>query len=177
MKKILSCLLAVLLLASLSVSAFAAEVPSVEAEKQTPVVAEAKDTDGNDVTSAIVVTDNEDEEAKEALPEEAQKQLDAAVEALEDIAALVEGNEELKELLDGKEADAESVFDVSIVGDEIKLPVELKLELVNPDNFAALLHFVDGEATLIESELEDGVLTAVIEELGTYAILSFVEAE
>lgn len=174
MKKILSCLLAVLLLASLSVSAFAAEVPSVEAEKLVPTVSEAKDADEKDVADGVVITDYED---KDALPEEAQKQLDAAYDALEDLAALVEGNDDLKELLDGKEADAESVFDISIVGDEIKLPVELKLELVNPDNFAALLHFVDGEATLIESELEDGVLTAVIEELGTYAILSFVEAE
>ena len=49
MKKVLSCLLAVLLLASISVMAFAAEaVPSVEAEKTAPVVAGAVDADGRD---------------------------------------------------------------------------------------------------------------------------------
>ena len=58
MKKVLSCLLAVLLLASISVMAFAAEaVPSVEAEKTAPTVAGAVDADGNDVTSAIIITD------------------------------------------------------------------------------------------------------------------------
>ena len=174
MKKVLSCLLAVLLLASLSISAFAAEVPSVEAEKLAPVVSEAKDADDNDVSGGIVITDYED---KDTLPEEAQKQLDAAYDALEDLAALVEGNDDLKELLDGKEVDCEALFDISVVGDEIKLPVNLKLELANPDNFAALLHFVDGEATLVETELDDELLSMVLEEVGAYAVLSFAEAE
>ena len=179
MKKVLSCLLAVLLLASLSVTAFAAAdvVPSVEAESVVPTVSEAVDADEKDVASAIIITDAEDEEKVAELPEEAQKQLEDAAKALEDIAALVEGNDDLKELLDGKEVDAESLFDISIVGDEIKLPVSLKLELVNPDNFAALLHFVDGEATLVESELADENVSFVLEETGAYAVLSFVEAE
>lgn len=171
MKKVLSCLLAVLLLASLSISAFAAEVPSVEAEKLVPAVAEAVDADGNDVASGIVITDYE------ALPEDAQKQLDDAAEALKDIAALVEGNDDLKALLEGKDVDCEALFDISVAGDEIKLPVELKLELVNPDNFAALLHFVDGEATLVETEVEDKFVSLTLEEVGAYAVLSFVEAE
>ena len=174
MKKILSCLLAVLLLASFSISAFAAEVPSVESEKQIPTVAEAVDADGNDVAEGIVVTDYED---KDTLPEDTQKQLDDAAEAVEDLAALVEGSEELKELLDGKEVDCEALFDISVVGEEIKLPVEMKLELVNPDNFAALVHFVDGEAALVETEVEDGVASFTLEEAGVYAVLSFVEAE
>ena len=174
MKKILSCLLAILLLASLSVSAFAAEVPSVEAEKLVPTVSEAKDADDKDVSGGIVITDYED---KDTLPEDAQKQLDAAYEALEDLAALVEGNDDLKELLDGKDVDCEALFDISIVGDEIKVPVNLKLELVNPDNFAALLHFVDGEATLVETELDEELLSLVLEEVGAYAVLSFAEAE
>lgn len=177
MKKILSCLLAVLLLVSFSISAFAAEVPSVEAEKQVPTVSEAKDADGNDVAALIVITDYED---KDTLPEEAQKQLDATHDALEDLAALVEGNEDLKALLDGKEVDCEALFDISIVpekDDEVKLPIGLKLELVNPDNFAALLHFVDGEATLIETELGEDGLSLSLEELGAYAILSFADAE
>ena len=174
MKKILSCLLAVLLLASFSISAFAAEVPSVESEKQIPTVAEAVDADGNDVAEGIVVTDYED---KDTLPEDTQKQLDDAAEAVEDLAALVEGSEELKELLDGKEVDCEALFDISVVGEEIKLPVEMKLELVNPDNFAALVHFVDGEAALVETEVEDGFACFTLEEAGVYAVLSFVEAE
>ena len=174
MKKALACLLAIAILASLGITAFAAEVPSVEAEDLVPTVAEAVDADGNDVASAIVITDYED---KDTLPEDAQKQLDDAAEALKDLAALVEGNDELTELLNGAEVDCESLFDISIVGDEIKLPVELKLELVNPDNFAALLHFVDGEATLVETALEDENLALTLEETGAYAVLSFVEAE
>ena len=176
MKKVLSCLLAVLLLVSLSVSAFAAEevVPSVEAEEQVPEVVEATDADGNDVTSAIVITDYED---RETLPEEAQEQLEAAFEALQDLPALIEANDELKELLDGAEVDVESLFDISFTDDSVVPPVDLKLELDNPDNFAALLHFVDGEATLVEVEQEDEFLTLVLEEAGIYAILSFVEAD
>jgi len=173
MKKALACLLAIAILASLGITAFAAEVPSVEAEKLVPAVAAAVDADGNDVADGIVITDYD----KDTLPEEAQKQLDDAAEALKDLAALVEGNDELKELLDGAEVDCESLFDISVVGDEIKLPVELKLELVNPDSFAALLHFVDGEATLVETELEDAELALTLEETGAYAVLSFVEAE
>jgi len=177
MKKVLACLLVLAIMASLSITAFAAEVPSVEAETLVPSVAEAVDADEKDVASAIIITDAEDEEKVAELPEEAQKQLEDAAKALEDLAALVEGNDDLKELLDGKEVDAEALFDISVVGDEIKLPVSLKLELVNPDNFAALLHFVDGEATLVEAELEDENVSFTLEETGAYAVLSFVEAE
>ena len=174
MKKVLSCLLAVLLLASFSVMAFAADpVPSVEAEEVVPAVAEALDADGNDVASAIVITDYAD---KDTLPEAAQEQLDAAAEALKDLAALIEGNEDLKELVGDKDVDVESLFDISTVG-EISFPVDLKLELENVDNFAALLHFVDGEATLVETEVEDEAVSLALEEVGSYAVLSFAEAE
>ena len=174
MKRVLACLLAVLLLASLSVTAFAAPVPSVEAEKQVPTVSEALDADGNDVASKIIITDFED---KETLPEDAQKQLDAAAEALKDLDALVEGNEDLKKLLDGAEVDAEALFDISLADDTVKLPLSVKLELSNPDNFAALLHFVDGEATLIETETEEEFASLSLEEVGAYAVLSFVKAD
>lgn len=176
MKKVLSCLLAVLLLVSIGAMAFADDVvPSVEAEKQVPTVGEALDADGNDVSSAIVITDYED---KDTLPEEAQEQLDDAFDALQDLPALIEGNEDLKALLDGAEVDAESLFDISIIDDSVVPPIDLKLELVNPDNFAALLHFVDGEASIVEAEVdEDGFLPFTLEEVGTYAILSFVEGE
>lgn len=174
MKKVLSCLLAVLLLASFSVMAFAADpVPSVEAEEVVPAVAEALDADGNDVASSIVITDYAD---KDTLPEAAQEQLDGAAEALKDLAAIIEGNEDLKELVGDKDVDVESLFDISTVG-EVSLPVDLKLELDNADNFAALLHFVDGEATLVETEAEDEAVSLVLEEVGSYAVLSFAEAE
>ena len=174
MKKALSCLLAVLLLASICAMAFADDVvPSVEAEPSVPAVSAAEDADGNDVSGGIIITDYAD---KETLSEDKQEQLDAAAKALEDVAALAEGNEDLKALLGDADADAESLFDISVVGDEIVLPVKLSLELVNPDSFAALVHFVDGEVSVVETELEDGVLTFVLEEVGAYAVLSFVEA-
>ena len=173
MKRVLACLLAVLLLASLSATAFAAPVPSVEAEKQVPAVSEAKDADGNDVAGKIIITDYED---KEKLPEDAQKQLDAAAEALKELDALVEGNEDLKKQLNGAEVDAEALFDISLADDSVKLPVELQLKLANPDHFAALVHFVDGEATLIETEAKDEFASLSLEEVGAYAVLSFVDA-
>ena len=181
MKKVLSCLLAVLLLASLCVTAVAAApVPSVEAEPRVPVVLEATDDDGNDVAAAIIITDYEDKEAVEKLSEEAQEKLEAAAESLKDLDALIEGNDDLKELLAGAEVDGESLFDISIVGD-VKLPVNLKLELDNPDNFAALLHFVDDGVevidTTLETEEDEEVLSMVLEEVGSYAVLSFVDAE
>ena len=175
MKKILSCLLAVLLLASFCAMAFAEEevVPSVEAESAAPEVVEAIDASESDVASGIIVTDLAD---AEELSEDAQAQMDAAVEALEDLAALIEDSEDLKTLADEGDFDVESVFDISIVGD-VELPVEMKLKLDNVDSFAALIHLVDGEPSVIETEVKDGLLSFVLEELGTYAILSFVEAE
>lgn len=174
MKRVLACLLAVLLLASLSVTAFADAAPSVEAEKQVPVVSEAKDADGNDVAGKIIISDFED---KEKLPEDAQKQLDAAAEALKELDALVEGNEDLKKQLNGAAVDVESLFDISLADDSVKLPVDVQLKLANPDHFAALVHFVDGEATLIETELKDEFASFSLEEVGTYAVLSFVDAD
>jgi hypothetical protein len=172
MKKILSCLLAVLLLVSVCAMAFAdEEVPSVEPDKGVPTVTDGTDADGNDVTDAIVITDYAD---KDTLPEEAQEKLDAAFDALQDLEALAEGNEELKALLDEGDADCEALFDISVTGD-VAFPVKLSLELLNPDNFAALLHFVDGEASVVDAELEDAILTFTLEEIGSYAVLSFVE--
>ena len=52
----------------------------------------------------------------------------------------------------------------------------MQLKLVNPDHFAALVHFVDGEATLIETEAKDEFVSFSLEEVGTYAVLSFVDA-
>jgi len=174
MKKVLSCLLAVLLLASFSVMAFAADpVPSVEAEKVAPEVSEAVDAEGNEVSAAIVITDLAE---KEELSDEAQEEMDAAVEALEEIDAVIEGNEELKDLVGEKEVAVESVFNISNTGD-VTFPLELKLQLDNPENFAALLQFVDGEAQLVETEREDDVISFTVDGLGTFAVLSFVEAE
>ena len=51
------------------------------------------------------------------------------------------------------------------------------LQAAGIGSFAALLHFVDGEAALVETELEDGVASFTLEEAGIYAVLSFVEAE
>lgn len=175
MKKVLSCLIAVLLLVSVCAMAFADDmVPSVETEPVVPGITTAVDANGNDVSDGIVITDYAD---KDKLTEEKQEQLDAAFETLKDVAALVEGSEELKAVVGDAEVDAEALFDISVYGDEIVLPVKLGLELVNPDNFAALLYFVDGEASVVEAELEDGVLSFTLEEAGAYAVLSFAEAE
>ena len=97
-------------------------------------------------------------------------------QALKDLDALVEGNEDLKKQLNGAAVDAESLFDISLADDSVKLPVELQLKLANPDHFAALVHFVDGEATLIETEAKDELASLSLEEVGTYAVLSFVDA-
>ena len=174
MKKVFSCLLAVVLLASICIVAFADDVvPSVEPAPVGPSISAAVDADGNDVTDAIVITDYAD---KDTLPEEKQEQLDAAAEALEDLDALLEGNEELKALIGDADVDAESLFDISVVGD-VALPVQLTLELENADSFAALLHFVDGEASVLETKVDGDLLEMVLEEVGAYAVLAFAEAE
>lgn len=175
MKKLLSCLLAVLILVSFCAMAFAEEevVPSVEAEPTVPEVSSAVDASGADVGPAIVITPYED---KDTLSEEAGAQMDMAFEALQDLDALVEANEDLKALADEGEFDTESLFDISIVG-EVELPVDLQLKLANADNFAALLYFVDGVPEVVEAGVEDDVLAFSFEKVGTYAILSFVEAE
>ena len=171
MKKVLSCLLVVLLLASLCTTAFAtSKVSSAEPGPNPPVVVPPTEPE-DDSDKGIVITDYAD---REKLSEYKQEQLELAYDALQDVAALVEGNEELKELLGDAEVDMESLFDIS--GD-VDLPVPLTLELANPDNFAVMLRFVDGEPSVVKTHVEDELLTLNLEVYGAYAILAFVVAE
>lgn len=174
MKKVLSCLLAVLLLASFCAMAFADDVvPSVESKAGVPEVESVVDADENDVAASIVVTPITE---AETLSESVQAELDDAVAVLEDLAGVVEANEDLKALVGDKDVAVDSIFNMSATG-EVTFPLTLRLKLENPDNFAALLQFVENEPKLIETELEDDVITFTVESLGNFVILSFADAE
>lgn len=156
MKKTLSLLLAVLVLASLSVVAFAA--PSPEAEGA-PKVTKAVDANGNDVAEALVVTPVTD---KADLAEEAQEEFDAAVEALAVLTAAM-----------GK-VDASDVFFVE-AKEDVAFPLTLEIKVATPDDFVALLHFVDGNWVLVPATVADGAVSGEVDSLGAFAVLSLTK--
>lgn len=173
MKKVLSCLLAVLILASFTVSAFAAASPQNQpAPQPAPVyVAPEKepepaavDANGEDISSLIVITPVTD---KDSLSEELLADFEAGVASAEelDVAALVDG--------EGREVGIAQVFYISST-EEVVFPVTLRLQLENPDAFAALIHLVDDEWVVEETELKDDILKVTVESLGTFAIVEYL---
>ena len=156
MKKTLSLLLAVLVLASFSVVAFAA--PSPEAEGA-PELSKAVDANGNDVTDALVVTAVTD---KEELSEDAQEELDEAVEALMVLTAAM-----------GK-VDVSDVFYVE-AKEEIAFPLTLEFKIASPDDFVALLHFVDGNWVLVPATVAGDAISGEVDSLGAFAVLSLTK--
>lgn len=183
MKKVLSCLLVVLLLASLSVSAFATAsvqnqpapvlAPAVPAEDEDTVeISSAVDANGNDISDLIKITSDMD---AEDLPDEALAVYKVAKAALEDnLEGVIEETEGLADVIDGRKVAVSDLFDISVEG-EVEFPITIKLKIANPDIFVALLHYVDGAFQLVETELEGDILTFTVDSLSPFAIISLAE--
>ena len=183
MKKILSCLLAVLLLASLTVTAFATspekpeEVEVVEAvapaEEVKSELVGVEDSEMMDVSEAIELTLDTD---KDALSDEAKAEYEAAEKALEDLDAVIAETEGLDDVVDGREVGVSAMFDISAKeGEELNFPLTLKLKIPSPETFVALLQYNGEKFELLETELEDDVLTFTVEYLCPFAIISLAE--
>lgn len=171
MKKIFAILLAVVLVFSLSATAFADNFVNSAANAGAPAAASAADANGNDVASAIEITPLTD---AEALDEAAQKELDDAYDSLKDAANLADVNEDLKEAAGDKDIAVSDLFDISAKSD-VTFPLTLTLKSENLDNFIALLHFVDGEWQWVDAEVKDDELTFTVDSLSPFAIIVAAE--
>ena len=181
MKKILSCLLVVMLLCSLSVAAFADNFVSSVANAGAPEVAEAAQADGSDGKALIDVTPMDE---KDKLPEAQQTEMDAAFDSLDkasDLAAVNEElNEQIAEELKAAAADqsiaVSDLFDIRVLEEgTVSFPLTITLKDKNLDNFVALLHYVDGAWQWVDAEVADGALTFTVDSLSPFAIIVAVD--
>ena len=171
MKKIFAILLAVILVCSLSATAFADNFVNSAANAGAPEVETVVDKDGKDVASVIGVTPITE---KEELAEEEQKVLDEAFESLKEAENLAEVNDSLKEAAGDKDIAVSDLFNIS-AKEEVSFPLTLTLKNENLDNFVALLQYVDGEWNWVDAEVKDNQITFTVDQLGTFAIVVAAE--
>ena len=173
MKKILSCLLVVMLLCSLSVAAFADNFVSSVANAGAPEVAEAAQSDGSDGKALIAITPMDE---KDKLPEELKADMDAAFDSLDKAADLAAVNDELKAAAADQSIAVSDLFDIRVLEEgTVSFPLTITLKDKNLDNFVALLHYVDGAWQWVDAEVADGALTFTVDSLSPFAIIVAVD--
>jgi len=171
MKKVLSCLLVVLLLAAIPVTAFASNFVDSTFNAGAPAVDAAADADGKDVAPAIEITPVTE---AETLPDDAKADLEDARKSLEDAANLADLNADLKEAAGDKNLAVSDLFDIS-AKEDISFPATITLKNNNLANFAGLLHFVDGEWQWVDTEVDGDSATFTVDSLSPFAILVYVD--
>lgn len=173
MKKILSCLLVVMLLCSLSVAAFADNFVSSVANAGAPEVAEAAQADGSDGKALIDITPMDE---KDTLPEDLQAQMDAAFDSLDKAADLTAVNAELKDAAGDQSIAVSDLFDIRVIEEgSVSFPLTITLKDKNLDNFVALLHYVDGAWQWVDAEVDGDSLTFTVDSLSPFAIIVAVD--
>ena len=173
MKKIISCLLIVVLLCSLSVAAFADNFISSVANAGAHELAAAEQADGSDGKALIVITPFED---KDKLSEAKQAEMDKAFESLDKAADLAAVNDELKAAAADQSVAVSDLLDISEAEEgTVSFPLKITLKDKNLDNFVALLHFVDGAWEWVDAEVEGDALTFTAESLSPFAIIVAVD--
>lgn len=187
MKKIFAILLAVMLMASLTVTAFADNVPSPQQGGNVPVVPGANAAEENvdeevvdlalesviDANDADITADVALRLLSEAgsLNAEDKASFDEGYNKLMDAENLADVNEDLKGAAGDQDIYVSEVF--FLEGDEeTAFPATVTLKYANVDNFLALLHYVDGEWVWVDTEVKDGSLVFETESFGTFAIIS-----
>ncbi len=182
MKKILSCLLVVLLLASLTVSAFSssAEKTSSPENPEEPKIDDVYPVNNpaDEETDALIVLTLDKDKAN--LPEEAREVYEEAAEKLMDLDAVVADTEGLEAAIDGREVGVSAMFDISVVAgheNEVSFPLVIKLKIPSPESFVALLQYNGESFELLETELEDDILTFTVQYLCPFAIISAADGE
>ncbi|MBR2929889.1 MAG: hypothetical protein IKC32_01545 [Clostridia bacterium] len=176
MKKILTLVFAMLMIASLGVSAMAQTFVSSPSGKEAPELVSFK-TESEECTSVIKICSYSDRaelgEAGKAKIEEAY----ASIAGCDDLGKL---NSELDALADevgiASEVFAVSdLFDVYYVGcddheEHGAFSIEIKPATI--ENFAAVMHYTDdGWDVVVAEPSEEGTLTFTVEELSPFAIV------
>lgn len=203
MKKFMACLMAIVMMATLSVSALAAEsdfVPSVEMKPGPEIVDQVIDgvpgkavivlPDGREVVvpeGAIVITpiskkDEADDDTKKELEDAFDKIVNA--DSLEELIDGLQGL--LGQIADGTDAEdliVTDLFHVDLTGDYAKYIDEggqLRIKLKASDDLLALLQQNGDEWEMLHGDLfvdnGDGTYTLIINKLGVYAFVRDVVA-
>jgi len=197
MKKFLSALLVVLMLASLTVCAFAADSPSQDDPGYTPVApakpadkeAEAvKEAEKEEAQAAKEIKDAETEDnvsvALGKLPADATAEMKADYKDLE--KALVDAKEALADIAEAaipEEVTAEVGEDVKVEASQpfravaASYPATITIAVENPDNFVGMMVFVNGKWVKLNTVVnDDGTVTFDLDEPAVLSIVSQVVA-
>lgn len=157
MKRILSCLLAVLMLASLSVSAFAegnvSKQPSTEVEE----LVSAVDAKNEDVTEKLEILQLR------------YSDRDELIALIENFNEIFDGIEGLRTATEKYGVEIGSAFLVK--GEGVSYPVNAEFKLKDEAKYVTLLHLNGDKWEIVPSEL-DGGLKAELPEAGLYAIVA-----
>ena len=171
MKKILSILLVVMLVLSLSATAFADNFISSVANAGAPELEESVDADGANVDDALEVVPNDE---AEKLEEEEQKAMEDAYKSLDEAKELTALNEDLKEAAAGRATAISDLFTVK-AKKEVKFPLKITLKNKNLNNFVGLMQFINGKWEWIDAEVDGGKLIFSADSLGVFAIIVAVD--
>ena len=196
MKKFLSALLVVLMLASISTLAFAAPSPSQDtgdgggywigdAPKADPKAAAKADAAKAESTAVKAITDAAAEEGTVALGK-LPGNADAAMKA--DYEKLVDGLVSAKDAL-AKDEDAAIPADIKAAAEDSALvvagqpfravasayPATITIAVENPDDFVGLMVFVNGKWVKLNTVVnDDGTVTFVLDQPAVLSIVSQV---
>lgn len=141
-------------------------VPSVVAESPSPEVFKAYDKNDKDITASVVITGLEN---KKALNDSQRQEIEDAVKSLSGT------NYAEKNPIWSSGVDIESIFYIDITDSPVKYPVGMLFKLQNPDNFAALMVYKDGNFEEVHTMSEDSIISFEIENTGVFAVVAFAE--
>lgn len=166
MKKILSVLLAVLLLASISVAAYAENFVNSVENAGAPEIDAVADSEGNDVSALIKIVPYEQ---VDTLAEDDQTAMHAAYDSL-NAGKLADINADLAAAA-GDKSIAVSDFFFLTSDEDVSFPLKVTLRNSNLADFVSLLQYVDGAWTWIDAEVDGDALTFSIESFGPFSII------
>ena len=185
MKKLLSVLLAVLMLASISVCAFAAPSPTQNKDNVAVNVVEAEKAEANAVkTIKGVEADDDVTAAAGKLPANATNEMKADYANLE--KSLVSAKDALsknEEAAIPADVKAEADGDAKVVAGQpfrcvaSEYPATITLKLDNPEDFVGMMVFVNGKWVKLNAVVnDDGTVTFVLDQPAVLSIASQVVA-
>lgn len=157
MKRVLACLLAVMLLASLSVSAFAVGNISGNESVTAQEVKSAADADNNDVTENLTLNQTAYDE---------DEQLAAFVNNFEKV---FEENSDLQAAAGESGVEVASAFTLS--GEGVSFPVKAELKVASGSKFVALMYNDNGKWIVVPAEIEGDTVKAELPGEGIYALI------
>ncbi len=177
MKKVFTLILSVMMLTSISLSAFAAgSFVSSPSGNPAPTV-DSVEHDSDDCTATVVVTAYSQRDTLESADKTALESAYSSIKGTDDITTL---NSSLKAAasqagIKGSELQVSDLFDLEIVNCDTEhashgfITVTLNAETL--DNFFALLHYENGAWTMVNATAEGDKLTFKIDSASPYAIV------